>query len=436
MVTTLSAKADSFLGHARSNLPRFVPNAQSERQNITGGVDITVNHKPAMRASVNTVSKRFRNIGGASATGAYLRCPVGVDRDELPPSFFHFVGQFVKERTPSGIVYRLGKHPPRQCQNVQVLNSDKPVTIGDFATELVLKVRALIVNVSVGFLKQSDGFPSVSPASFASGNFPLNPSEFGLACLEGTGVVNQFAVRERNEGIQSHVNTDCRGLLVRYSIGNQDTESGIPLASFPLQSDRPNIASNRAMQLQLDYANALNLQPIVDNVATVSPNGECEAVKPITGLKPRITRLLPRFHPAKEGFVCLINTAKHILTSRIVGKVKAACMSYLFELIGLVIVVKASLLHLPSISTLLEGSIIQMTSLRKLIVKGYHLLFAWVKAIFVGSSQQLKPSFANFATRYNNKVGIGRLHNYYTTRKEIGQFLCQLKAGSPLALTY
>lgn len=44
-MTTPSAKADGFLGHARGNPPRFVPKAQSEPQNITGGVDITVNHQ-------------------------------------------------------------------------------------------------------------------------------------------------------------------------------------------------------------------------------------------------------------------------------------------------------------------------------------------------------------------------------------------------------
>ncbi len=44
-VTTPSAKADGFLGHARANAQRFVPNAQSERtsKDITGGIDIAVN---------------------------------------------------------------------------------------------------------------------------------------------------------------------------------------------------------------------------------------------------------------------------------------------------------------------------------------------------------------------------------------------------------
>jgi len=44
-VTTPSAKADGFSGHARSNLPRYVPKAQSEptSENIEGGIDITVN---------------------------------------------------------------------------------------------------------------------------------------------------------------------------------------------------------------------------------------------------------------------------------------------------------------------------------------------------------------------------------------------------------
>ena len=55
-VITPSAKADGFLGHARTIVPRYVPKAQSEPQDITGCVDISVNHQPTMRAKVNTVS--------------------------------------------------------------------------------------------------------------------------------------------------------------------------------------------------------------------------------------------------------------------------------------------------------------------------------------------------------------------------------------------
>ena len=73
-VMTPSAKADGFLGHARTIMPRYVPSAQSERTgiNITGGVDISINDQPAVRARVNTISKSFGNIRLAPASGAYL----------------------------------------------------------------------------------------------------------------------------------------------------------------------------------------------------------------------------------------------------------------------------------------------------------------------------------------------------------------------------
>ena len=45
-MTTPSAKADGFVGHARTTVPRCVPQPQSEAQDITGGIDITVDDQP------------------------------------------------------------------------------------------------------------------------------------------------------------------------------------------------------------------------------------------------------------------------------------------------------------------------------------------------------------------------------------------------------
>jgi len=69
-VTTPSAKADGFYVHARTSVPRSGRKPQSEAQDITGGIDITVDCQPAVRAKVNTVSKRFRNIRQGSTSGA------------------------------------------------------------------------------------------------------------------------------------------------------------------------------------------------------------------------------------------------------------------------------------------------------------------------------------------------------------------------------
>ena len=61
IVTTLSAKADSFLGHARTLVPRYVPNAPSERKNMLRyftGLDFT--QKPNF---CNHLSKLLKNFG-------------------------------------------------------------------------------------------------------------------------------------------------------------------------------------------------------------------------------------------------------------------------------------------------------------------------------------------------------------------------------------
>ncbi len=153
-MTTPSAKADGFLGHARSDLPRFVPNAQSERtgKDITGGVDIAVNDQSAVRTRVNTVRESFSNVRQAPATGAHLRSPVGINRDKPPTGLFHFVGEFGEERTPSRIANRLRQDTSGKGTNIKVFNGNESVTTNKTAAQLVLKVRPLVTDVSMRLL--------------------------------------------------------------------------------------------------------------------------------------------------------------------------------------------------------------------------------------------------------------------------------------------
>src|ERR1035437_4468528 len=98
---------------------------------------------------MNTVTKSVRNIRGGSADGASLRSPIGIHHDKLPTSFFHFVGELGEERTPRCIVDRTGQHTTRKAFDIQVFHGDKTVLGGQRPTEFVLKVRPLLLNVSM-----------------------------------------------------------------------------------------------------------------------------------------------------------------------------------------------------------------------------------------------------------------------------------------------
>lgn len=88
-------------------MPRFGRKAQSEPQYVAGGVDIAVNHQPAGRTGVNTVSKRLGNIRQTPAPGASLRSSIGVNFNQPNTSLFRFVFELGKGTAPCRIAGRL-----------------------------------------------------------------------------------------------------------------------------------------------------------------------------------------------------------------------------------------------------------------------------------------------------------------------------------------
>jgi|GEM_PF-3420168 len=75
-VTTLPAKAGSFSGHARRNRPRYVLTAQPkpfqrQREYISGGVDILIQHQTAVRAIVSSDMQFFSD--NSTTTTTHLR---------------------------------------------------------------------------------------------------------------------------------------------------------------------------------------------------------------------------------------------------------------------------------------------------------------------------------------------------------------------------
>jgi len=381
-VTTLSAKADSFCDHARGIPPRYGRKAQSEPQNITGGVDITVNNQPT-GARVNTVSKTFRNIGQATTLGAYLRSPVGIDPYQFAPSLFRFVGELGKERTPSRIVDRPSEHPPGQSFDIQIFDGNKTVGIGKMLAEFMMKIRPLVTNVSVGFLEQPHGLSPSATAFLTSGDFALTSSQSPQPCFKVAGVGDKLPIREGGEGIQPHVDADSPGWRNLYRNTNDHRKAGVPLPRLTLQGECLNLTGERPVHLQLDTPHALGVDSAsIGEVAAVSPGGEGETIVPVAGLKARVARYLPSLDSAEKSLKSLINTPEHVLAGGEVSQVKVAGIPYLFQLIGLVVVVKIDPLHTPGITAFLKRSVIQRASLGKLVFKRSRLLMRGIQAIF------------------------------------------------------
>jgi hypothetical protein len=339
---------------------------------------------------VNTVSESLRDIRQAPATRAYLRRSVGVDLNKLPASVLCFVGELGKERTPRCIVDRTSEHPPGQSLGVQVFHGDKAVAVSQSATELVLKIRPLVEDMSVALLEKTDGLSPAVATFLTPGDLTLNTAKVGEPVLEVAWVGNKLTIREGGEGVQPHIDTDNSGRRNSCRSIDQHRKTGVPLTSLPLEGEGLNLAGDRAMQLKFEDTYPLDFKPTgISKVAAVSPSREGIAVEPVPGLKARVANSLPSLDTAEEGGKGLVNTPEHVLTGGKVSQVKVAGISYLFKLGRLIVVVKTNMLHLPSIAALLNRGIIKRASFVNLVLKGRGLLSRGVEAIFESSTHLL-----------------------------------------------
>ena len=388
-MTTPSAKADGFCDHARTIVPRFGRNAQSERsgKDITGGVDITVNDQPTVRTEVNTDSEGFGNIRQASASGANLRSVVGVNLDKLPTSVLYFVGEFGKEHPPARIVDRTSEHTPGQSFDIQILDSDKAIAIDELPAEFMLEIVALVSDMCMSLLERSDSLPTTGPALLTAGNFTLDPAKVSHSQSEVTRILDKLTIGQGSERGKPHI--DANNFRRRGSISNIDrhAETAIPLTGLTLKSQSLNLASNRPVHLQFDSADTLDFKPTcIGKVATVPPNREGVAVKPVSWFETGVACFLTGFNPAKESLEGLIDTPQHILASGEVSEFKVSDIPNIFQLASLVVVVTGHTLHAPGVSTLLKCGIVKRAGLPKLVLESAYLLFGRVEAILKSSS--------------------------------------------------
>lgn len=224
---------------------------------------------------MNTVSQGFRNIRQATATGTYLRCVTGIYLNKLPTSFLHFVGEFSQEHSPSCIADRPGKHTARQPLDIQVLNGNQAIIIRYLPTDLVVKVRPSVLDMSMSLLEQPDSLTSAVTAFPSPGYTSLRDPECCLAIPVVARILYQLTIRQGCERRESYIypnSTEQR--FSRRTLHNY-AETGIPLTSLTLESERLNLAGNRPVHLQLDETDTLHLKSaVIREVAAVSPGRE------------------------------------------------------------------------------------------------------------------------------------------------------------------
>ena len=179
-MTTLSAKTDSFSGHACGNPLRSVPNAQPERFDVQGGVHVPAGGVAA-RTTVHPLRERLPDLRHRTASRARLRRVPRVNRDNPDSSFFRFLSEDVDELSPTRIMRGLREPGPGDALDVQGFVDDETVGTYQLARLLVVEVPALVGNLLVQLrnavaslaasgraLGKPRAYPTVLPERWAS----------------------------------------------------------------------------------------------------------------------------------------------------------------------------------------------------------------------------------------------------------------------------
>src|SRR5215813_3341661 len=316
-------------------------------------------------------------------THAPLRRPTRVYFHQRTTSLFRFVCELGDERPPSGVINGLGEHSGRQPLDIQLFDDDQSEKNDKCPRYLVREIFPLIAHVGMRSLQFPDGFLPVITAAIATCDLALRTAKSRLSAFEIPGVFDLRPVRERGEGVQSHVNASlfCRsGQRLRLAF---DAEDGVPLAGLLLDRHGFDLALDRAMQFDFDGSDSLQSQfAAAQHFAAVAVTGKGDTVIAAGGLEPWIARRPSVPDAAEERLESLIDAAQYILTARVVGKGQIAGGANVLQLIGLIVIVDRFAGYTVCVAALLKGGVIEAAGFRQLAVKGDTLSAGRVKPVF------------------------------------------------------
>ncbi|EFO82072.1 hypothetical protein OSCT_0071 [Oscillochloris trichoides DG-6] len=199
-VITLSAKADSFSGHALPIGTRFVLKARSEPEHVLRGVHVSIGNISAVSATMLPICQRLSNQRQFPATTTPLSRIVRRNCDHGDTSFFRFVRQDQQERSPRDIKGGLRKPTTGNTPNVQIFVNNRTVARNQGTRRLVVEIPPQIADPLMLLLQHTNGFPATVAALLSARNTPLRQPQRGLSLPIVPWRRNAFIVRCDQEG--------------------------------------------------------------------------------------------------------------------------------------------------------------------------------------------------------------------------------------------
>jgi len=247
------------------------------------------------------------------STNAGLRCTSRIHRNQSPTSIFGFVGKFCDKRRPTSIVHILRQHATSETFDVQVFDNPCAEVSNQPERLPMLKLISQSKDSSVNVPEQRDSPTSAMRPLLATGHTALRSTKFGFRALIPMRIGNRIAVGRGSEGFKPNIHPDG-------GIENGEwfcfAKANAPLAAFAPHRDRLNFARYGTMQLDFDFADALNSQPIPRKFDSIAATRKSDAIETATRLKSRVARFRAPLYSTEERIKGLCSLDREHLDSK------------------------------------------------------------------------------------------------------------------------
>lgn len=354
------------------------------------------------------------------------------------PSILSFVRNLLEETAPCRIVNGLCQHSTGKTLDVQIFNSDNAIAIHKPATQLVLKVVALIEDLAMRGGYSINSLFAALRAALATGEMPLLDAKRPLCRLEPARIGKLCSVGKSCIRRQSYINTNGIRAWQKHPWLTLNREANVPALQVTLNRNRLDLAFYRTMQLHLDLARALNAKLSgVQKLATVLVGRECDAVVTAERLIARKSGLCSLRHTGKERLERLIHSLENVLATGKVSQRQATVSPHRLELVRLVVIIDRFTASLPCVTALLNRTIIKVARFPQLLRQELGLRFRRIQAVLEGEAHlfSLLPFDIAPDCRFaDGSHGGGKITSGPKGRKsrtKLGKFRTKFIAGVP-----
>ena len=250
-----------------------------------------------------------------TATGARLRCILGINQYHTPTSFCRFVRGELHELTPGHISYApvddmvpVGLH----IRNIQILKGDELVFVHQFAAFLVREILEAVGLPLISMLQGVNRLLSFGAALRKSLLLALQSGDVFRVPFHPPLALDLLTIRKNGKSGQAQVNPYHLIRGRERMVGNLAGKAGVPITHcIPPNRQSFDFPFNGAVLDDLQCADFGKEQAIIQEIEPGLLEGETiVAPKP---LEARITGFFASFDPPEEGFECQINALLNVL---------------------------------------------------------------------------------------------------------------------------